>query len=115
MDPLRIETMRDLERGDWGYQVDAPAALAGDGVDAQALTSLAAGGGPECIDLRALPAPQPLERGLAAADALPPGGSVVLLTPQLPMPLLQLLEARGFRTDARLRSDGSARVVVRRA
>lgn len=106
--------MRDCERSGWNFQADGPTASAGDGVEAHVSPAAMAGGGPECMDLRALPAPQPLERGLAAADALPAGGSVVLLTPLLPMPLLQLLEARGFRTEARLRSDGSARVVVRR-
>ena len=87
---------------------------AGDGVDVGITPAPVADAGPACLDLHALPAPQPLERGLAAAEALPPGGSVVLLTPVVPMPLLQLLEApRGFRAEARLRSDG-ARVVVRR-
>lgn len=102
--------MRDCERGDGGFQADGLPVPAGDGADVGAV----AGDGPECIDLRALPSPQPLERGLAAAEALPRGGCVVLLTPLLPMPLLQLLDTRGFTTESRLLPDGSARVVVRR-
>ena len=55
---------------------------------------------PEVLDLRHLPAPLPLERGLAAAEALAPGAPLVLLTPMLPVPLLQLLEIRGFQVQA---------------
>ena len=66
------------------------------------------------LDLRDLPAPEPLERALAAADALAPGAELVVLTPLLPLPLLQLLDARGFRTRADWLADGTARVVIRR-
>ena len=104
--------MRDCERGGWSLQADGLPMPAGDGAGAD--VGPVAGDRPECIDLRALPSPQPLERGLAAAEALPRGGRVVLLTPLLPMPLLQLLDTRGFTTESRLLSDGSARVVVRR-
>ncbi|MBN8715671.1 DUF2249 domain-containing protein [Thermomonas sp. S9] len=48
------------------------------------------------LDLRALPAPEPLLLALAAADALQPGQAVEVLTPQLPVPLLEALEARGL-------------------
>lgn len=106
--------MRDCERGGWSLQADGPSVPAGDGAEAGIGQRPVAGDGPECIDLRALPSPQPLERGLAAAEALPRGGCVVLLTPLLPMPLLQLLDTRGFTTESRLLPDGSARVVVRR-
>lgn len=71
-------------------------------------------GSPGCLDLRHLPAPEPLERALAAADALAPGAELVLLTPLLPIPLLQLLDARGCKAQAQWLSDGTARVVVQR-
>ena len=75
-------------------------------------TALSAGR-PACLDLRRLPAPEPMERALEAVDALAPGAELVLLTPLMPVPLLQVLEQRGFEVDARLSSDWSARVTVR--
>jgi uncharacterized protein (DUF2249 family) len=66
-----------------------------------------------CLDLRRLPAPEPMERALQAVDALAPGAELVLLTPLMPVPLLQVLEQRGFQVDARLSPDWSARVTVR--
>ena len=48
------------------------------------------------LDLRALPAPEPLLQALAAADALQPGQALEVLTPLLPAPLLEALEARGL-------------------
>ena len=78
---------------------------------APAMAAAAARG---ALDLRNLAAPEPLARGLAAADALAPGEGVELLTPLLPTPLLQLLAERGFEASARMLADGSARVSVRR-
>lgn len=66
-----------------------------------------------CIDLRQLAAPAPMELALATVDELAPGAEVVLLTPRMPTPLLQLLEARGFAVDARPLADGTACVRVR--
>lgn len=66
------------------------------------------------LDLRALPAPQPMERALAAADGLVRGAELVVLTPLMPLPLLELLDGRGFATTATPLPDGGARVVVRR-
>ena len=69
----------------------------------------------ECLDLRHLPAPEPLRRALAAIEVLQPGASLVVLTPLLPQPLLQLLELQGgLDARAELLDDGSARVVIRR-
>lgn len=48
------------------------------------------------LDLRALRAPEPLLQALAAADALEPGQAVEVLTPLLPAPLLEALDARGL-------------------
>ena len=66
------------------------------------------------LDLRALPAPAAAARALSAAEALPPGATLALLTPVLPLPLLQQLLERGLRADAQVLADGSARVCVRR-
>lgn len=66
------------------------------------------------LDLRALPAPQPMERALAEADRLVPGAELVVLTPLMPLPLLDLLDACGFEAAATPLVEGGARVVVRR-
>lgn len=66
-----------------------------------------------CLDLRHLPAPEPLKLALEAVETLAADGSLVALTPLLP--LLQLLELRGgLDAHAELLDDGSARVVIRR-
>jgi uncharacterized protein (DUF2249 family) len=69
---------------------------------------------PECLDLRHLPAPEPMARALGAVDDLEPGQSVTVLTPMMPLPLLHALELRGFVATAQLFRDGCARVVVTR-
>lgn len=66
------------------------------------------------LDLRALPMPEPMERALAAADALPPGGALSALTPFMPLPLLGVLAERGLHAKAELLPDQSARVWIRR-
>jgi hypothetical protein len=66
------------------------------------------------LDLRGLPSPEPMQRALAAAEALAPGQSVQVLTPLLPLPLLEVLTARGFATSASLLPGGAARVLIRR-
>lgn len=105
-------------RGPAGQDAGPAEAAPRAGVRAARATGEASGGvaeaGLACLDLRELPAPEPFERGLAAADALAPGAGIVLLTPRLPGPLLGLLQERGFATRARVQSDGSARVVVQR-
>ena len=67
-----------------------------------------------CLDLRHLQAPEPLERAMAAADALPPGARLEVWTPMLPIPLLQLLDARGFMACAELQEDGTTRIFIGR-
>jgi uncharacterized protein (DUF2249 family) len=66
------------------------------------------------LDLRALPAPEPMMRALEAADALLPGQTVELLTPLLPTPLLDLLANRRLHVRAEMLPAGGARVWVHR-
>jgi TusA-related sulfurtransferase len=65
-------------------------------------------------DLRQLPCPLPLERALALVDALAPGQAVRVLTPQRPLPLLDLLAARGLQVTTALLTDGGARLLIQR-
>jgi hypothetical protein len=65
------------------------------------------------LDLRALPAPEPMVRALAATDTLEPGATLVLWTPVLPLPLLQMLAARDLESTVEMFADGTARVTVR--
>lgn len=65
------------------------------------------------LDLRDLPSPEPMMRALAAADALRPGQALRVLTPLLPTPLLDILQARGWQASAVLLADGGARVLIR--
>jgi uncharacterized protein (DUF2249 family) len=66
----------------------------------------------ETLDVRHLPAPEPMQRALQAADALQPGQRVLVLTPFMPQPLFPLLEARGLRWQTEVCADGSARVLL---
>ncbi len=70
-------------------------------------------GAPE-HDLRQLPCPLPLELALELADALAPGQAVQVLTPQRPLPLLDLLGARGLQVTTALLTDGGARLLISR-
>lgn len=77
-------------------------------------TECASAAAPPVLDLRRLPAPEPMARALQAVDALAPGATLTLLTPLMPMPLLHALDARGYDAQAQLLRDGCARVVVTR-
>lgn len=66
------------------------------------------------LDLRHLPAPEPFQQALAAADALAPGQAVEIFTPILPTPLLEVLEARGLRWRAEACADGGVWVGISR-
>lgn len=66
------------------------------------------------LDLRGFPAPEPLLRALAAADALEAGAAVSVLTPLLPHPLLAALTERGLRWTAEERAGGGACVRIER-
>ena len=49
------------------------------------------------MDLRHLPAPEPMHRILEGLEALPEGKSLLARTPCRPQPLLDILDARGYR------------------
>lgn len=72
-----------------------------------------ASSGEPALDLRGLPAPEPLLRALAAVDALEAGEALVVLTPALPLPLLDELARRGLPFEAERLPDG-ARVRIGR-
>lgn len=63
-------------------------------------------------DLRKLACPLPLELALELADALAPGQAVQVLTPQRPLPLLELLASRGLQVSTALLTDGGARLLI---
>lgn len=67
---------------------------------------------PTLLDLRDLPAPEPLLRALAAIDAIAPGARLCLLTPMLPLPLLEILRERGLAFSTAPCGDGGFQVVV---
>ena len=64
------------------------------------------------LDLRHLPAPEPMERILDAVEALCPGDSIDALTPFWPAPLLPLLEMQGCAWRREPSPAGHARVVI---
>lgn len=66
------------------------------------------------LDLRALTALEPMLRVLMATDVLEPGGTLVLWTPVLPLPLLQTIAARDLESAVQMFPDGTARVTLRR-
>ena len=77
-----------------------------------ASASTSAATAPAVLDLRWLPAPEPMLRALAAADALLPGECVCVLTPLLPIPLLDALSARHLRHLAEPEPSGGVRVLI---
>ncbi|NCT67900.1 MAG: DUF2249 domain-containing protein [Rhodanobacteraceae bacterium] len=66
------------------------------------------------LDLRGLVAPEPLLRALAAAEALAAGERVCVLTPLLPLPLLDALVGSGLHYRAEVLPAGGARVLIER-
>jgi hypothetical protein len=63
-------------------------------------------------DLRGLPSPLPFERALELVEQLAPGQVVCVLTPFHPLPLLDLLAARGYDVRTSVLADGGTRVEV---
>ena len=64
------------------------------------------------MDLRGLPPPEPMERILDALDALERGQCLEALTPFRPVPLLPLLEVRGYVWRVDTDADGHARIRI---
>jgi len=64
------------------------------------------------LDLRDLPAPEPMQRALQAAEALEPGQALEVLTPLLPAPLLEALDARGLHWRSEPCADHGTRVAI---
>lgn len=57
---------------------------------------------------------EPLNEILAAADAVPDGGRLVVLAPFEPMPLYGVMRQMGFSHESELISGGGVRVVFTR-
>lgn len=64
------------------------------------------------LDLRHLPAPEPMERILDAVEALTPGHTIEALTPFWPAPLLPILESQGCAWRREPGPDGHDRVLI---
>jgi len=64
------------------------------------------------LDLRYLPAPEPMHRILEALESLPEGRSLLARTPCRPQPLLDLLDARGYRVFVTVAQAGDAWVHI---
>lgn len=58
------------------------------------------------LDLRALPAPEPMERVLDALDHLPDGGTLRVMLTREPHPLYGILARTGWRWTSEWRDDG---------
>ena len=67
------------------------------------------------LDLRALPAPEPLERVLAALDTLPDGAQLRILLAREPHPLYGFLARTGYRWQSGWQDDGCLVTIVRDA
>jgi uncharacterized protein (DUF2249 family) len=67
------------------------------------------------IDGREMQPPEPLEKALAALDALPAGGELTLLLYCQPHPLFNILRNNGFAWQETLRDDGTHEIRIRRA
>lgn len=105
--------IESMDAAGFGALLDSMRAAGPSSVEALAF---AANSGYEvpCLDLRHQQVPAPLECAMAAADALPAGAKLEVWTPMLCIPLLQLLEARGFIARAELQKDGTARIFIGR-
>ncbi|MBB5016415.1 DUF2249 domain-containing protein [Rehaibacterium terrae] len=66
------------------------------------------------LDLRHLPAPEPLIRILEALEALAPGQSLRAITPcRQPLPLLEILDARACVYDLLDAEGGGGQIRIR--
>ena len=66
------------------------------------------------LDVRGLEPPEPMLRTLAAAEQLPPGGTLVQINVRVPQFLLPQLEERGFTYEVREQEPDLVRVFIRR-
>ncbi len=64
------------------------------------------------MDLRHLPAPEPMLRILQALPSLAPGRSLVARTPYRPQPLLDRLQPLGYRVEVVVSAAGDAWVHI---
>ncbi len=64
------------------------------------------------MDLRGLAPPEPMERILDALDALERGQCLEALTPYRPVPLLPILEERGYAWRVDRDEAGNARIRI---
>ena len=69
----------------------------------------------DLLDLRALPAPEPMERVLAALDVLPDGAQLRVLLAREPHPLYGILARTGYRWHAGWQDDGCLVTIARDA
>jgi uncharacterized protein (DUF2249 family) len=69
----------------------------------------------DLLDLRALPAPEPMERVLAALDALPNGAQLRVLLAREPHPLYGILARTGYRWQSAWQDDGCLVTIARNA
>lgn len=67
---------------------------------------------PTTLDLRDLPAPEPLLRALVAVDALACGAVLCVLTPMRPEPLLEQLRSRRLAYSVATHDGGGCAVTV---
>jgi len=67
------------------------------------------------LDLRALPAPEPMERVLDALDALPDGKRLRVLLAREPLPLYGILARTGYRWRSEWQDDGCLVTIARNA
>lgn len=63
------------------------------------------------LDVRGLPAPEPLDRALDALHGLPDGARLALLIHREPYPLYDILRSHGYRHEVSLQDD-SYRIVI---
>ncbi len=64
------------------------------------------------VDGRGLPPPEPMERVLAALDALQPGQRVRFLMHRQPYPLYDLLHRHHYRYDVQSGADGGFEILI---
>jgi uncharacterized protein (DUF2249 family) len=66
--------------------------------------------GPLILDVRGLPAPEPLDRTVAALASLPPDRALLQINDRVPAFLLPLLDERGYRY--RIAHDGRGKLTT---